>query len=118
MSPNRKLIETYFATSDRSKRGPLLSDNVEWVEWADGVPPTGVVHRGKREYLGNSGDDELHTTVTRWVEQGDTVVAEGTVRVNKKDGKVFHVQFLDIFEVENGKIRRKISYGALLKDAA
>lgn len=118
MRSNRQLVESYFATSDRIQRGPLLSDDVEWVEWADGVPPTGVVHRGKKEYLENSGTDELHTKITRWVEQGNTVVAEGTVRVNKKDGKVFHVQFLDIFEVEGGKIRRKISYGALLKDAA
>lgn len=116
MSVNKKLIETYFATPDRSKVGELLTDAVEWVEWADGVPATGVRQRGKMAYLANSGDDEHHTNISRWVEEGNTVVAEGTTRVTKRDGRVFHVQFVDIFELESGKIMRKTSYGALLKD--
>lgn len=118
MSPNRKLVEAYFATTDRSRLAPLLTEDVECVEWANDVPLSGVVHRGRKEYIENSGSDELHPHITRWVEEGDTVVAEGTVRVHSKDGKVFHVRFVDIFELDGGKIRRKSSYGALLKDSA
>lgn len=115
-SPNRRLIETYFATRDRSALAPLLADDVEWVEWVDGVPESGGVHRGKQEYLENSGDEELTTRVSRWIEQGQSIVAEGRVRVDRKDGKVLHVQFVDLFEIEGGRIRRKSSYGALLQE--
>jgi len=117
MSTNRKLIEACLATTDKSKLGPLLADNVEWVEWGDGVPATGVITRGKEAFIQNYGDDELRTQVTRLTEENDVVVAEGTTHVTRKDGRVLTVRFVDIFEVEHGKIRRKSSFGALLKDS-
>ncbi|MCI4346518.1 MAG: nuclear transport factor 2 family protein [Thermoplasmata archaeon] len=117
MSPNKKLIETYLATTDKSKLGPLLADDVEWVEWADGVSPSGAVRRGKAEFISNYGDDELSGRVTRLTEEGNVVVAEGTAQVTKKGGQTFTVQYCDIFELEHGKIKRKSSFGALLKDS-
>ncbi|MGI0079797.1 MAG: nuclear transport factor 2 family protein [Nitrososphaerales archaeon] len=117
MSPNKKLIEAYFATTDRSKLAPLLSEDVEWVEWVDGVPPSGSRLRGKAAYIQNSGDDELQTEITRMTEENNVVVAEGTVHVHKKDGKNLTVQFCDIFELENGKIKRLNSFGALIKNS-
>jgi uncharacterized protein len=51
-------------------------------------------------------------------EENNVVVAEGTVHVHKKDGNILKVEFCDIFEIENGKIRRLNSFGALLKDSA
>jgi ketosteroid isomerase-like protein len=118
MSPNKKVIESYFATIDRSKLAPLLTDDVEWVEWVDGVPASGSRLQGKTAYIQNSGDDELRTTITRMTEENKVVVAEGTVRVFKKDGKILTVRFCDIFELENGKIKRLDSFGALIKDSA
>jgi ketosteroid isomerase-like protein len=118
MSPNRKIVETYMASADRSKIAPLLADDVEWVEWADGVDSTGAVTRGKAAHIQNFGSDELRTEITRMIEQDDVVVAEGTAHVHKKDGKVFSVHFCDIFELENGKVKRKTSFGALIKDVA
>ena len=58
MSPNKQLIETYMATTDKSKLGPLLADDVEWVEWADGVPASGAITRGKAAFVNNYGDDD------------------------------------------------------------
>ncbi len=116
MSPNKTLIETYLTTQDRSKIAPLLTDDVEWIEWGDGVPASGVRTRGKAAYIANSGDDELTSHITRMTEENNVVVAEGTVRVQKKDGRTLAVQFCNIFEVENGKINRLNSFGALLKD--
>ncbi len=118
VSPNKKLVETYLATLDKSQLGPLLADDVEWVEWVDGVPALGAVTRGKAAVIGNYGDDELRSDVSRLTEEGNVVVAEGTVHVTKKDGRTFHVRFCDIFELENGRIRRKSSFGALIKDPA
>lgn len=51
-------------------------------------------------------------------EENNVVVAEGTVRVHKKEDKILTVQFCDIFELENGKIKRLSSYGAMVKDSA
>jgi uncharacterized protein len=118
MSPNKKIIETHLTSTDRSEVASFLADDVEWIEWGEGVPATGVRTRGKAAYIQNSGDDELRTQITRMTEENNVVVAEGTVRVHKKEGRVFSVQFCDIFELENGKIKRKSSYAALLKDSA
>ena len=117
MSPNKALVEAYFGTVDKSKLGPLLADDVEWVEWGDGVPASGAITQGKAAVIGNYGDDELHVDLTRLTEEGPVVVAEGTAHVTKKDGRTFDVRFCDIFEIESGKIRRKSSFGALIKDS-
>jgi uncharacterized protein len=116
MSANKKVIESYFAGTDRSKVASLLADDIEWVEWADGVPPSGVITRGKTAYIQNFGTDELRAEISRMTEEGNVVVAEGTVHVHKKEGRDLAVQFVDIFELEHGKIKRKSSFGALLKE--
>jgi ketosteroid isomerase-like protein len=117
MSPNKKLIETYFATTDKSKLGPLLADDVEWVEWGDGVPASGAITRGKEAHVKNYGDDEIRAVVHRLTEEGNVVVAEGTAYVTKKDGRSLSVRFVNIFELENGTIQRKSSFGALIHDS-
>ena len=116
--PNKKLVETYLATSDRSKRGALLADDVEWVEWVDGVPASGAVTRGKEAYLKNYGDNDLRNELHRLTEENNVVVAEGTAHVTKKDGSTLSVRYVDIFEVEGGKIKRKQSFGAMVKGSA
>jgi ketosteroid isomerase-like protein len=118
MSENKKLIETYLATKDKSKLGPLLADDVEWVEWGDGVPPSGVITRGKEAFIKNYGDNELRSEIHRLTEENDVVVAEGTAHVTKKDGGRLSVEYVNIFEIERGKIKKKSSFGALIKDTA
>ena len=117
MSPNKKLVETYL-NADRSKSGALMTDDVEWVEWVDGVPPTGSVNRGKAAVIGNPGDDKLRNEITRMTEEGNVVVVEGICHVTKKDGNSLKVRFCNIFELEDGKVKRQDSFGALLKEAA
>lgn len=118
MSANKRLVEAHLATVDRSKIGPMLADDVEWVEWVDGVPPTGAVTRGKEAYIANFGDDVLRTEVLRLTEEGNVVVVEGIAHVTKKDGKSLSVRFVDIFELRDDKIWRKSSFGALLKGSS
>ncbi len=118
MSPNKKVVENYLATTDKSQLGPLLADDVEWVEWGDGVPASGVITRGKEAFINNYGDDDLRDEVARLTEENNVVVAEGTAHVTKKDGRAFSVRFVDIFELESGKIKRKSSFGALLKESS
>ena len=115
MTSNKELVETYLATADKSKIGSLLADDLEWVEWADGVPPSGAVTRGKDAHMKNYGDDKIRNEIHRLIEENNVVVAEGTAHVTRKDGSTLSVRYVNIFEVENGKIRRKSSFGALIK---
>ena len=96
----------------------FLADDFEWIEWGDGVPPGGARTQGKTAFIQNYGDYELRNDINRVIEEGNVVVVEGVAHVTKKDGKKFNVQFCNIFELENGKIKRKSSYGALIKDSA
>ena len=115
--PNKKVVADHMAAKP-AKAAEFLADDFEWVEWGDGVPPGGVRTRGKAAFVASFGDDELHDEVQRVVEEGNVVVVEGIAHVTKKDGKRFNVQFCNIFELDRGKIKRKSSYGALLKDSA
>jgi len=116
MSSNKKLVETYLTTADKSRLGPLLADDVEWVEWGDGVPASGVITRGREAHIQNFGDNELRGEVKRLTEENNVVVAEGRAHVTKKDGSTFSVEYVNIFEVERGKIKRKSSFGALIRE--
>ncbi len=115
MSANKKVIQAHMAATDRSKAAEFLTDDVEWIEWGDGVPAEGVLTRGKAPFVQNYGDDELRTEILRMTEEGNVVVVEGIARVHKKDGRNLAVRFCNIFELEKGKIKRKSSFGALIK---
>jgi hypothetical protein len=51
-------------------------------------------------------------------EEGNVVVVEGICHVTKKDGGSLRVRFCNIFELQNGQVRRQDSFGALLEDPA
>lgn len=91
---------------------------MEWIEWVDWVPPTRGGVLGKGAFIRNSGDDELIHQIERMKEEDNVMVAGGKVRVNRKEGNSLTVQFCNIFELENGKVKRMNSYGSLLKDSA
>jgi ketosteroid isomerase-like protein len=44
------------------------------------------------------------------VEENDVVIAEGAVRVARKDGGFLNAVFCDAFAVKNAKIKRLTSY--------
>lgn len=49
-------------------------------------------------------------TINRMVEENDVVIAEGAVRVRKKQGGFLEAVFCDVFVMKNGKINRLTSY--------
>lgn len=116
LSSNKRVVEAHMA-AEPAKAAEYISEDFEWIEWADGVPPGGVRTRGKAAFVQSFGDDVLRDDILRVIGEGNVVVVEGIAHVTKKDGKRFDVQFCNIFELENGKIRRKSSFGALLKEA-
>jgi len=97
-----------FRRTDHEQILSCLTDDVEWE-----IP--GVFHaRGKESFdkqiedAGFVGSPAI--TVTRLTEEDGVVVAEGSVRTQRKDGTTLHLAFCDVFEMQGGKIRRLISY--------
>lgn len=112
MSSNKKVVEDYmscFRRQDWEGMLPLLTDDVE--RWEVGSPNPS---HGKQEFdqTIRPGPEvqELGSTVDRMTEEGNIVAAEGTVRVSLKDGQVINVRYCDIFEFEDGKVKRLTAY--------
>ena len=125
MSPNKVVITKYFESSsalDRQAVVSYLTENVERVEWADGFPDSGVPLRGKAAFEKNLNDPpgggRLGIEVTRMTEENNVVVAECIVRVPKKEGGFTVIKALDVFELENGKVKRMDSFTAVIKDSS
>ena len=111
MRRHENLVATYMDGFRRSDHELVLSCLTEDVEWR--IP--GAFHaRGKKEFDEHIEDEGFigspSITVTRLVEEDDVVVAEGSVRTQRKDGTVLNLAFCDVFEIENGRIRRLVSY--------
>ena len=111
MSSNKSTVDTYmdgFRRTDRTQILACLTDDVEWH-----IPGTFSI-RGKDAFSAHIVDDAFveapAITVTRMTEENDVVVAEGSVRTERKDGKVMTLVFCDVFEMEAGRIRRLTSY--------
>ena len=97
-----------FRRTDRAQILACLTDDVEWV-----IP--GMFHvRGTEAFATHIVDEgfvgQPDITVSRWLETGDVVVAEGPVRAPRADGTVANMVFCDVFDMRAGKIRRLISY--------
>ena len=116
MTDNARTVETYMEAFKQSDRPRILSCLTDDVEWS--LP--GVYHvRGKVEFekhiLDEGFTDKPDIAVTRLIESGDIVVAEGTVRAGRTDGTVMNLVFCDVFDMQGGKIRRLVSYLMQLK---
>jgi uncharacterized protein len=111
MTQNKETVDRYmdgFRRSDHEQILSCLTDDVEW-----NIP--GAFHaRGKgafdREIENDGFTGSPVITVTRLTEEDDVVVAEGSVRTQRKDGTVLNLAFCDVFDMQGGKIRRLTSY--------
>jgi ketosteroid isomerase-like protein len=111
MTENKQTVERYMEGFRRSDHAMVLSCLTEDVEWL--IP--GMFHvRGQRDFDGQIESDAFVgrpvIAVTRMTEEDDVVVAEGSVRAQRKDGAYMDLVFCDVFEMRAGKIRRLISY--------
>jgi ketosteroid isomerase-like protein len=85
-----------------------LTDDVEWE-----IP--GMFHsRGKAAFDQEIENDAFvgrpDIVVTRMIEEENVVVAEGSVRTQKRDGGELRLRFCDVFVMEAGKVKRLTSY--------
>ena len=115
-SQNKQTVSKYMEAFGRLDHPAILSCLTDDVRW---VVPGAFDIEGKSAF-----DKEIENEafvgkpvikVTRLVEEGDVVVAEGTVRSTRKDGGTLNLVFCDVFEMEEGKVKRLTSYLMELK---
>jgi ketosteroid isomerase-like protein len=97
-----------FKELDHGKILSCLTDDVVWD-----MP--GFFHHEGKEAFDKEIENDAFTgkpdiKVTRMIEEGNIVVAEGSVKASLKDGQPFDAMFCDVFEFRGEKISRLISY--------
>ena len=111
MTDNKKTVEKYmdgFNKLDHAQILSCLTDDVEWI-----LP--GLYHHKSKEAFDKEIENPAFTgkpiiAVTRMIEENDVVIAEGSVRAQRASGDVINLVFCDMFEMQDGKIKKLISY--------
>lgn len=108
MSENKQTVERFlggFSKSDHQQILSCLTDDVEWK-----VP--GMFHlTGKDAFdqeIEHAGRPTIN--VTRLIEEGDVVVAEGSVRSQWTDGGFLNRAFCDVFVMREAQIQQLTTY--------
>jgi ketosteroid isomerase-like protein len=116
MTENKRTVEEYmdgFRKSDHAQILSCLTDDVEWET-------PGAFHLIGKDAFDKEIENEAFLgspiiTITRMTEENDVVVAEGSVRTQKKDGDFLSLRFCDVFVMQAGKIKRLTSYLSEIK---
>lgn len=111
MSEQKKVVETYmdgFRLTDHSKILSCLTVDIVWDM------PSFFYHKGieafDKEIENPNADGNPDIKITRMIEEGNIVVAEGTVIAKLKDGGLINALFCDVFHFTNGKISKLTTY--------
>ncbi len=111
MTENKKTVERYMDGFNKSDHQQILSCLTEDVEWE--MP--GAFHLVGKDAFDKEIENDAFVgsptiTITRIIEENDVVIAEGAVRVKKKNGGFLNAVFCDVFAMETGKIKRLTTY--------
>lgn len=111
MSEHKRIVEKYmdgFRATDHEKILSCLTEDVVWE------CPGFYLHNGiaafDKEIENPNADGHPDIKVIRLVEEGNIVVAEGTVKAKMKDGSKLDLVFCDVFHFTGGKISKLTSY--------
>jgi len=111
MSENKATVEKYldgFRESDHGKVLSCLTDDIEWD-----IP--GAFHLVGKDAFDKEIENDAFVgsptiTITRMTEENDVVVAEGSVRSERKAGGFLNANFCDVFVMQGSRIKRLITY--------
>ena len=111
MTPSKETVRRYldgFREGDHAKILSCLTEDVVWI-----IP--GMFHVTGQEAFDREIENEAFVgrpviEVSRMVEEGDVVVAEGTVRAQRRDGGLLNAVFCDVFTMRETRIARLVSY--------
>ena len=108
---NKKVVEAYMEGFRKTDHAEILSCLTEDITWE---MPGYFMLRGKKEFDGEIENDAFTgkptITVTRMIEEGNIVVAEGEVQSKMKNGEMLDAVFCDVFHFCNDKIKHLTSY--------
>ena len=111
MSKNKQTVQQYmegFRETDHEKILACLSEDVAWYM------PGFINIQGKEAFDKEIENDYFEgkpsIQVSRMVEENNIVIAEGSVQSKFKSGEILDAVFCDVFEMENGKIRKLTTY--------
>jgi ketosteroid isomerase-like protein len=111
MTLNKQTVNEYmeaFKVSDHKRILDCLTDDIVWKM------PGIYQHVGKEEFDKEIENDNFVGSPTiqiiKLVEENNIVIAEGAVQGNMKNGNILNAVFCDVFEMENGKIKKLTSY--------
>lgn len=111
MATLKPVVEEYmsaFRTTDHGRVLACLTDDVIWEM------PGFFYHEGKaafdKEIENPQADGHPDIQVTRLIEEGSTVVAEGTVKARLKGGNKIDAVFCDVFHFRENKICKLTTY--------
>lgn len=111
MTLNKQTVNEYmeaFRVSDHERILACLTDDVVWEM------PGIYQHVGKEAFDKEIENDNFVGSPTiqiiKLVEENDIIIAEGAVQGNMKNGNILDAVFCDVFEMENGKIKKLTSY--------
>ncbi len=111
MSPNKQTVETYIEGFRRSDHAMVLSCLTDDVIWE---MPGVYRHVGKEEFDKEIENENFIGSPTiqikRLTEENNVVIAEGAVQGKMRNGGKLDAVFCDVFEMENGKIKKLTSY--------
>ena len=108
---NKQTVQKYmdgFNAGDHATILACLTDDVGWYM------PGHFDLQGKVAF-----DDEIENenfvgrpviTISRMLEEGEVVIAEGAVKCQMKTGGTLDALFCDVFEMEKGKIKKLTTY--------
>ena len=108
---NKETVEFYmksFAEGDHEKILSCLADEVEWTIHGH------KILKGKPQFDMEIENDAFEgkpeIKLNRMTEENNIVAAEGIVKTKPRNSDYVYLAFCDIFEFENGKIKKLISY--------
>ena len=97
-----------FRSTDHVKILSCLNDDVIWEM------PGFFYHNGKdafnKEIENPNADGHPDISIIRLVEEGNIVIAEGTVKAKMKDGNKIDAVFCDVFHFTDNKISKLTTY--------
>ena len=111
LSANKQTVMRYMQAFERHDHSAILACLCDDVEW---ILPGLFHHVGKAAFDAEIENDNFSgkplITVTRVIEDGDVLVAEGFVNAHLSSGEPLYLAYCDVFEMRDGLIARLTSY--------
>ena len=111
MTQNKLTVQKYIDGFNAGDHAMILSCLTEDVVW---YMPQFINLQGKEAFDKEITNDAFTglpvITISRMTEENNVVIAEGAVQCYFKNGELLDAVFCDVFEMENGLIKKLTTY--------